>query len=84
MIKEFLKKHSHLKLGLQHLELHGGGWKIEIYNTTYNLGLEPVFEHYITDDKINNLNVDFETAIITPIVNWLEDCEERRKKNVKR
>ena len=45
MIKDFFKKNSHLKLGLQHLDLLGGGWKIEIYNTTYDFGIEPIFEH---------------------------------------
>lgn len=78
MIKDFLKKHSQFKLSLQHLGLFCGGWKIQIYDTTYDSGFEPVFEHYITDFELDALNVDFETAIITPVINWFEDCEKNR------
>ena len=83
MIKEFFKKNSQLKLGLQHLGLYGGGWKIEVYNTAYAFGIEPIFEHYILDEELESLNVDFETAIMTPVINWKEDLEkkERRKEN---
>lgn len=80
MIKEFFKKNDHLKLGLQHLDVYGGCWKIQVYNTTYNSGFEPIFEHYILDEDMENLNVDFETVIMTPIINWYEDCLKRRKK----
>lgn len=82
MIKKFFKEHDHLKLGLQHLGLYGGGWKIQVYNTTYDSGFESIFEHYILDEEMENLNVNFETAIITPIINWYEDCIERRNENV--
>lgn len=78
MIKDFFKKNSHLKLGLQHLDLLGGGWKIEIYNTTYDFGIDPIFEHYIVDEELERLNVDFETAIMTPVINWKEDLEKKR------
>ena len=81
MIKEFFKKNSHLKLGLQHLGLYGGGWKIEVYNTTYDFGIEPIFEHYILDEELESLNVDFETAIMTPVIDWKRCIEERRKEN---
>ena len=76
MIKEFFKKNSHLKL--QHLDLFGGGWKIEIYNTTYDFGINPIFGHYIADEELERLNVDFETAIMTPVINWKEDLEKKR------
>ena len=79
MIKDFFKKNSHLKLGLQHLDLLGGGWKIEIYNTTYDFGIDPIFEHYIVDEELERLNVDFETAIMTPVINWKEDLEKKRE-----
>ena len=84
MIKEFFKKNSHLKLGLKYLGLYGGGWKIEVYNTAYDFRIGPIFEHYILDEELESLNVDFETAIMTPVVNWKEDLEKkerRRKKN---
>ena len=80
MIKEFLKNNSHLKLGLQHLGVYGGGWKIQIYNTTYDSGIEPIFEYYILDEELEQINVDFETAIMTPVINWKKDMEDKRRK----
>lgn len=80
MIEEFFKKYSHLKLALQHLGLCGGGWKIQIYNATYDFGVDPIFEYYIRDDELKSLNVDFETAIMTPIINWKRDLYLEREK----
>lgn len=77
-IKEFFEEHTHLKLGLQHLGIFDGGFMIQVYNTTYD-PFEPVFKHFITDFEVTNLNVDFETIIMTPIINWYDDCEKRRK-----
>lgn len=79
MIKQFFKENSHLKLGLQQLGVFGGGWKIQVYNTTWDFGVDPIFEHYILNEEIDKLNVDFETAIMTPIINWWEDIKERRE-----
>lgn len=82
MIKEFFKKHTHLKLSLQYgyfLGLGDGVWKIEIYNTTYASRLEPVFIYYIGDETMDTLLVDFETAIMTPIIDWWEECKLERK-----
>ena len=79
MIEKFFREHSHLKLSLQHLGVHGGSWRIQIYNTTLDFGIDPIFEHYITDETIKNLNIDFETVIMSPIINWLEDIEKKRK-----
>lgn len=78
MIKKFFSEHSHLKLSLQQLGLFGGGWRIQIYNTTWDSGFEPIFEHYILNKDIDKLNVDFETVIMTPIINWWEEINERR------
>ena len=78
MIKEFLEKYNHLKLSLQHLDEFGGCWRIQIYNTTYDSGLDPIFVHYITDEELNNLNLDFETAIMIPVLNWMSENERRR------
>lgn len=80
MIEKFFREHSHLKLSLQQLGLFGGGWQIEIYNTTWDGGIEPIFRHYIMNETIENLNVDFETIIMTPIINWWEDNEKRRRR----
>lgn len=78
-IKEFLKENSHLKLSIQHLGVYGGGFKVEVFNTTYDFGLEPVFHYYILDLELDILDVDFDTAILTPIKNWLDDAMEIRK-----
>ena len=69
MIKNFFEEHTHLKLALQHLGINGGGWLIQVYNTTYDSGYEPVFSHFVTDFDIEHLKVDFETIIMTPIIN---------------
>lgn len=78
MIRDFLEKHTHLKLSLQHLDKFGGCLSIQIYNTTYDSGLDPIFVHYITNEELNNLNVDFETAIMIPVLNWMLENERRR------
>lgn len=79
-IKDFFKEHGHLKLSLQHLRLYGGGWMIEVYNTTWN-HTTPVFKHYILDEELDNLNeaIDFETAIMTPIASWWDEQMERER-----
>ena len=70
MIKEFFKEHDHLRFALQHLSIFDGGWKIRIYNTTYDFGVDPIYTYFIEDKEIDELNVDFETAIMTPVINW--------------
>ena len=69
-IKEFFKEHDHLRFALQHLSIFDGGWEIRIYNTTYDLGVDPIYTYFIEDKEIDELNVDFETAIMTPVINW--------------
>lgn len=76
--KEFLKKYTHLKIAMQHLEIHGGGYQIEVYNTTWN-SIEPVFKYFISDMEIDKLKVNYETAIMVPIINWYEDGEIRNE-----
>lgn len=78
MIKEFLEKYDWMRLYIQHLGINGGGFKVSLYNTTYSFA-EPVFEHFINDEDLSNLRVDFETAIMTPVVNWMLAQEEKRK-----
>lgn len=77
--KDFFKKNSHLKLSLQHTDAFGGGYKIQIYNTTYDMGIKPVYERFMQDIIVDRLNVDFETAIMTPIIKWWEDVENMLK-----
>jgi hypothetical protein len=73
-MEAFFTTNSHLKLSLQHLDLFGGCWKIQIYNTTIDYAcMEPIFEHLVTDDLVKNCKVSFETLIMTPILNWWED-----------
>ena len=76
-IKEFLEQHTHLKIAIQHLGIFGGGFKIQVYNTTWD-SFEPVFEHFVIDEDIQRLNVDFETVIMTPIENWWDDFMKKR------
>ena len=78
MIKEFFKEHDHLRFSLQHLNIYGGGWKIEVYNTRHDIGIEPNFVHYILDKDLESLNVDFETAIMIPVINWKNDMDKRK------
>ena len=81
MIKEFFEEHDYLCFKLQHIGRHGGGWLIRIYNTTLDLGCtEPIYEHIVLDFEINNSNVDFETIIMDPVINWWKDiCKNVRK-----
>lgn len=79
MIKEFLEKYGHFRLSIQHLGVFNGSWRVSIYNTTYDC-FEPIFNHYITDDEMNKLNVDFETVIMTPVMAWIESKEEVRSR----
>ena len=74
-MKEFLKKYGWLKITIQHLDLHGGGWQIEVHNTTYDL-FEPIFKHYVTDMEMDNLNVAFETVVMTPIISWWDSLRK--------
>lgn len=38
-----------------------------------------LFNHKILATAIENLNVDFETAIMTPIISWYEQQMEEKK-----
>ena len=86
-IKEFFKDHDHLRFTLQHLDIFDGGWEIRIYNTTYAFGVDPIYTHFIEDKEIDELNVDFDTAIMTPVINWwkttlsYDEEKEKEKEN---
>lgn len=77
MIKDFLKEYDHFRLSIQHLDLFDGCWEVRLYNTTLD-PFEPIFKHRITDLEIDNLNVDFETIIMTPVINCIKDLEANR------
>ena len=71
MIKEFFEMHDHLCFKLQHIGRHNGKWQVRIYNTTLDFACtDPIYEYTILDSEINNSNVDFETMIMTPSIDW--------------
>lgn len=76
MIKDFFKKNDHLKFIIQHLGINDGGWQVEIYNTTSGNNT-PCYRHFYSDFEIDNLVIDFEAAIMTPIISWWEESQER-------
>lgn len=81
MIKEFLEKYTHLKIAIQHLGINGGGFKVQVYNTTLDFLCErPIFEHFISDVDIECSWLNFEALVVIPIADWLEECEQKRKK----
>ena len=82
-IREFFKEHDHLRFTLQHLDIFDGGWEIRIYNTTYDFGFEPIYTHFIEDKEMDALNVDFETAIMTPIINWYKTTKSYMEEKAK-
>lgn len=81
MIKEFLKEHPYLRLNIKYIKdiwvtngLYESCWRIQLCD-----GTTVMFEHFILDTAIENLNVDFETAIMTPIISWYEQQMEEKK-----
>jgi hypothetical protein len=80
MIKEFLEKYDHLKIAIQHLGINGGGFKVQVYNTTLDFLCErPIFEHFISDFDVQHSWLNFGALVIVPINNWLEECEKKRR-----
>lgn len=78
MIKEFFEEHNHLCFKLQHIDRYGGGWQIRIYNTTLDFCCtEPIYKHIVLDSEINDSNADFETMIMTPVINWWKDSKSK-------
>lgn len=77
MIKEFLKEHPYLRLEIKYIN---GVWnncfRIRLYDDrTHNT----MYEITVSDTEIENLNVDFETAIMTPIISWYTQQMEEKK-----
>lgn len=78
-MKEFLKNNSHLKLTIQRSDEFGGCFVVDIYNLTLDR-YSPVFKHVYTDLECENINVDFNTFIMTPIRAWKKEQDDKRKK----
>lgn len=77
MIKEFLKEHPFFRLEIVYIDgFWENGWQIRLYDDRTRIML---FSHKILATAIENLNVDFETAIMTPIINWYEQQTEEKK-----
>lgn len=77
MIKEFLKEHPFFRLEIVYIDgFWENGWQIRLYDDRTRIML---FSHKILATAIENLNVDFETAIMTPIISWYEQQMEEKK-----
>lgn len=53
-----------------------------IFNHTFDL-CTPIFEYIILAEELDDLNIDFETAFIVPVVNWWNDRHKKGRKNMK-
>lgn len=84
MLKEFLQKHTHLSVkfsyvgGLNNHWTPSNYWVIQVFNNTFDL-CTPIFEYTMTAEELDKLNVDFETALITPIVNWWDNRHKKEE-----
>lgn len=78
MLEEFLKTHSHLSIKFSYHRARGYYWMIQIFNTTFDL-CTPIFEYKMTAEELDNLNVDFETALMTPVVNWWDNRHKKEE-----
>lgn len=77
MVKEFLKEHPFFRLEIVYIDgFWENGWQIRLYDDRTRIML---FSHKILPTAIENLNVDFETAIMTPIISWYEQQMEGKK-----
>lgn len=77
MIKEFLKEHPYLRLEIKHINgVCDDCFRIRLYDDRTR---NTMYETTVSDTEIENLNVDFETAIMTPIISWYEQQMEEKK-----
>lgn len=77
MIKEFLKEHPFFRLEIVYIDgFWENGWHIRLYDDRTR---NTMYETTVSDTEIENLNVDFETAIMTPIISWYEQQMEEKK-----
>ena len=69
--KEFLYKYNNLRISEQYWD-YGPGILVQVHDTnTHAL----VFEHFISKFDLDNLKVDYETIVMTPIFSW---CKESK------
>lgn len=81
MLKEFLQKHTHLSVKFSYSNnslQFGSYWIIQIFNNTFDL-CTPIFEYKMTAKELDNINVDFETALMTPVVNWWDNRHKKEE-----
>ena len=80
MLKKFLQTHSHLSVKFMYLPCLGGMWKIQVFNHTFDL-CTPIFEYSILEEELDDLNVDLETALIVPVVNWWDNRHKKEEES---
>lgn len=85
-MKNFFKMHPELTLELRRTNVCGEGWYVRVCAPEYDLscGLfsSTVYESYILDEDIDNLNVSFEAAIMMPIISWWKNREKKKEGNL--
>lgn len=75
--KEFLSTYAHYKIVEQYKNDFDGGILIEVYDDRLSLLTPalPVFRHFISGFDLDKLLVDYETAVMTAILNWLKEVK---------
>lgn len=78
MIRQFLKDHPYLSVKISYFTSLGGRWVIQIYNSTFDRCI-PIFEYTLLEEELNDLNVVFETALMTPVLNWWDNRHKKEE-----
>lgn len=78
MLKKFLQTHTHLSVKIMYFASQGGYWSIQVFNQTFDF-YTPIFEYKMLANELDNLNVDFETALMTPVVNWWDNRHKKEE-----
>ena len=52
-------------------------YAVELYNKTYSYG-EPIFRFLVREFELDNMFIDFETAMLTAATNWLTSKQKPR------
>lgn len=52
-------------------------YEVRLYNRTYSY-TEPIYRFLVRESVLDNMFVDFETAMITAAINWMTKRYERR------
>ena len=78
-LHEFLKKYPFITVRFS-CDCKNFGeptYEVKLYNTTYS-SLEPVFRFLIRETNLDNMFVDFETAMLTAATNWMTKKQEAK------